>query len=152
MFFVVASIAGLFVEERACGALARLRNLGARPWQLIVSKICPYLAVNAVQAALMLAVGVWLMPRIGGEGLSLQGVNWAALLLMLLAHQPGGSQPGAGRGLSGQQPRASGHFGTDSQRADGGLGRRDGAAVCDTAGDAKDRQLFTDELGAGGAA
>lgn len=85
MFFVVASIAGLFVEERACGALARLRSLGARPWQLIVSKICPYLGVNAVQAALMLAVGVWLMPRIGGEGLSLQGVNWAALLLMLLA-------------------------------------------------------------------
>lgn len=85
MFFVVASIAGLFVEERACGALARLRSLGARPWQLIVSKIVPYLGVNGVQAMLMLAVGVWLMPEIGGEGLSLQGVHWGALLLMLLA-------------------------------------------------------------------
>jgi ABC-2 type transport system permease protein len=85
MFFVVASIAGLFVEERACGALSRLRSLGARPWQLIVSKIMPYLAVNGVQAALMLAVGVWLMPQIGGEGLSLQGIDWSALLLMLLA-------------------------------------------------------------------
>ena len=85
MFFVVASIAGLFVEERACGALARLRSLGARPWQLIVSKIIPYLGVNGVQAALMLTVGVWLMPEIGGEGLSLQGINWSALLLMLLA-------------------------------------------------------------------
>jgi ABC-2 type transport system permease protein len=85
MFFVVASIAGLFVEERACGALARLRSLGVKPWQLIVSKIVPYLAVNGVQAALMLAVGVWLMPQIGGEGLSLQGIDWGALLLMLLA-------------------------------------------------------------------
>lgn len=85
MFFVVASIAGLFVEERACGALSRLRSLGARPWQLIVSKIVPYLGVNGVQAALMLAVGVWLMPEIGGEGLSLQGIDWSALLLMLLA-------------------------------------------------------------------
>jgi len=85
MFFVVASIAGLFVEERACGALARLRSLGAKPLQLIVSKIVPYLGVNGMQAALMLAVGVWLMPWIGGEGLSLQGVNWAALLLMLFA-------------------------------------------------------------------
>lgn len=85
MFFVVASIAGLFVEERACGALSRLRSLGAKPWQLIVSKIVPYLGVNGVQAMLMLAVGVWLMPEIGGEGLSLQGVHWGALLLMLLA-------------------------------------------------------------------
>lgn len=84
MFFVVASIAGLFVEERACGALSRLRSLGAKPWQLIVSKIVPYLGVNGVQAALMLAVGVWLMPQIGGEGLSLQGIDWSALLLMLL--------------------------------------------------------------------
>lgn len=85
MFFVVSSIAGLFVDERACGALARLRSLGARPWQLILGKIIPYLTVNAVQAALMLAVGVWLMPAIGGEGLSLQGINWSALLLMLFA-------------------------------------------------------------------
>lgn len=85
MFFVVASIAGLFVEERSCGALARLRSLGVQPWQLIISKVLPYLLVNAVQAALMLAVGVWLMPVIGGEGLSLKGVHWGALLLMLLA-------------------------------------------------------------------
>lgn len=85
MFFVVASIAGLFVEERSCGALTRLRTLGAQPWQLIVSKIVPYLLVNGVQAALMLGVGVWLMPLIGGEGLSLDGVNWDALLLMLFA-------------------------------------------------------------------
>lgn len=85
MFFVVASIAGLFVEERACGALARLRSLGAKPWQLIVGKILPYLGINGVQAVLMLAVGVWLMPQIGGEGLSLQGIHWGALCLMLLA-------------------------------------------------------------------
>lgn len=83
MFFVVASIAGLFVEERACGALSRLRSMGVHPWQLVVSKIVPYLGVNAVQAALMLSVGIWLMPVIGGEGLSLKGVNWGALVLMI---------------------------------------------------------------------
>ena len=31
MFFVVASSAGLFVEERACGPSSSLRSLGARP-------------------------------------------------------------------------------------------------------------------------
>jgi ABC-2 type transport system permease protein len=85
MFFVVASIAGLFVEERSCGALTRLRSLGAKPWQLIASKIIPYLLVNGVQAILMLAVGIWLMPLIGGEGLSLTGVHWGALLLILFS-------------------------------------------------------------------
>lgn len=85
MFFVVASIAGLFVEERACGALARLRSLGARPWHLVAGKVFPYLLVNGLQAAIMLAVGVWLMPLIGGEGLSLQGVHWPALVVLLLA-------------------------------------------------------------------
>ena len=85
MFFVVASIAGLFVEERACGALARLRSLGAQPWQLVVSKIVPYMVINGIQALLMLAVGVWLMPLIGGEGLSLAGIHWGALALMLAA-------------------------------------------------------------------
>lgn len=85
MFFVVASIAGLFVDERGCGALSRLRSLGASPVQLIVAKIVPYMAVNGVQAALMLAVGVWLMPLIGGEGLSLSGIHWSALLLVLFA-------------------------------------------------------------------
>lgn len=85
MFFVVASIAGLFVEERDCGALARLRGMGVKPWQLIAGKIAPYLLVNAVQAVLMLAVGIYLMPLIGGEGMSLQGVDWTAMLLIVFS-------------------------------------------------------------------
>ncbi len=85
MFFVVTSIAGLFVDERSCGALARLRSLGATPATLLAAKIAPYMLVNGVQAALMLAVGVWLMPLLGGDALSLQGICWSALLLVLLA-------------------------------------------------------------------
>lgn len=85
MFFVVASIAGLFVDERACGAIARLRSLGVSPLQMIMAKILPYMLVNGVQAALMLAVGVWFMPLIGGDALSLSGIHWGALLLMLAA-------------------------------------------------------------------
>jgi ABC-2 type transport system permease protein len=83
MFFVVASLAGLVVEERASGTLVRLRSLGVSRGVLLASKGLPYLGVNAVQAALMLAVGVWLMPLIGGDALSLAQVNWPALLLAL---------------------------------------------------------------------
>jgi ABC-2 type transport system permease protein len=85
MFFVVASIAGLFVDERACGALARLRSLGVSPLRMVAAKALPYMLVNGVQAALMLAVGVWFMPLIGGDALSLAGVHWGALLLVLLS-------------------------------------------------------------------
>lgn len=85
MFFVVASLAGLVVEERSNGTLARLHSLGVSRGTLLASKALPYLGVNAVQAALMLAVGVWVMPWLGGDALALAGVNAAALLLALLA-------------------------------------------------------------------
>ena len=85
MFFVVAAIAGLFVDERSCGALARLRSMGAAPTTILAAKVVPYMLVNGVQAALMLSVGVWLMPLLGGDGLSLQGIYWSALILVLLA-------------------------------------------------------------------
>lgn len=85
MFFVVASMSSLFIQERASGALARLRSLGVTPLMLMVSKALPYLGVNAIQAALMLAVGVWLMPLLGGEALSLAGIDGLALLVVLLS-------------------------------------------------------------------
>lgn len=85
MFFVVASLAGLVVEERNSGTLARLRSLGVSNGLLLASKALPYLGVNAVQAALMLAVGVWLMPQLGGDALSLAHIHWGALIVVLLA-------------------------------------------------------------------
>jgi len=85
MFFVVASLSSLFVQERSSGALGRLRSLGVSRLMLLVSKALPYLGVNALQAVLMLAAGIWLMPLIGGDALSLSGIHWGALLLALAA-------------------------------------------------------------------
>jgi ABC-2 type transport system permease protein len=85
MFFVVASMSSLFIQERASGALGRLRALGVPASTLLLSKGLPYLGVNALQAVLMLAAGVWLVPRLGGDALSLAGVHWGALGLALAA-------------------------------------------------------------------
>jgi len=85
MFFVVASMSSLFIQERGSGTLARLRSLGVPPALMLASKAIPYLGVNAVQAVLMLAVGVWLMPLLGGDALSLAGVDGVALAVVLLA-------------------------------------------------------------------
>lgn len=83
MFFVVASLSSLFIQERQSGTLARLRSLGVSRPMLLASKAIPYLGVNALQAAFMLAVGVWLMPLLGGGALSLAGIHWGALMLVL---------------------------------------------------------------------
>ncbi|MDB5800248.1 MAG: putative type transporter [Rhodocyclales bacterium] len=83
MFFVVNAIANLLVQEHDNGTLARLLTLGVSPGVQLLSKGLPYLIVNAVQAALMLAVGIWLMPLLGGDGLSLAGIHWGSLILLL---------------------------------------------------------------------
>jgi len=85
MFFVVASLSSLFVQERSSGALGRLQSLGVSRFMLLASKALPYLGVNALQAVLMLAAGIWFMPLIGGDALSLTGIHWGALLLSLAA-------------------------------------------------------------------
>ncbi|WP_454908882.1 ABC transporter permease [Variovorax gossypii] len=83
MFFVVASLSSLFVQERSSGALGRLQSLGVSRFTLLASKALPYLGVNALQAVVMLAAGIWFMPLIGGDALSLAGIHWGALLLSL---------------------------------------------------------------------
>jgi ABC-2 type transport system permease protein len=52
---------------------------------MIFAKIAPYILVNGIQAALMLAVGVWFMPLIGGDALTLSGISWGALLVILIS-------------------------------------------------------------------
>jgi ABC-2 type transport system permease protein len=85
MFFVVASLSSLFVQERSSGALGRLQSLGVSRFTLLASKALPYLGVNALQAVLMLAAGIWFMPLIGGDAMSLAGIHWGALVLSLAA-------------------------------------------------------------------
>ena len=85
MFFVIAALSNLFVEERRCGALARLQSLGVPSAVLLASKALPYVAVNLLQAVLMMMVGVWVMPLLGGDGLALGAVHWPALVLVVCA-------------------------------------------------------------------
>ena len=85
MFFVIAALSNLFVEERRCGALARLQSLGVPNTVLLASKALPYFGVNLLQAALMLMVGAWAMPLLGGDALVFDKIDWAALVLIVCA-------------------------------------------------------------------
>jgi hypothetical protein len=84
MFFIVSSMSGLFLHERAAGTLMRLRGLGVSARALLLSKALPYVGVNAVQAVLMGAVGILVLPWLGGEALSLSSaINKAGRQRML---------------------------------------------------------------------
>lgn len=85
MFFVVTTIAGLFVEERNSGTLNRLFSLGAKPSQLLTAKVIPFLLINSLQVVLMLSVGVFIIPLLGGDALSLQGIHHIALIAILVS-------------------------------------------------------------------
>lgn len=85
MFFVVTAISSLFIQEQRDGTLARLVSMGVPARILIIAKALPYLAINGIQAVLMLAVGAVLMPLLGGDALSLAGIHWPALITVLLS-------------------------------------------------------------------
>lgn len=81
MFFVMLPMANSLQREQQSGTLLRLRCLGLGMGTLVLSKLLPYLAINLVQFALLLAIGVWLLPVLGLPGLYLPGSPLAYVVL-----------------------------------------------------------------------
>src|SRR5205085_3332324 len=65
MFFVVIPIAGVLIQERNGGTLARLVTWQVPPAIILGGKLLAFLALNWVQLAFMLLVGRWLVPALG---------------------------------------------------------------------------------------
>ncbi|SDW69181.1 ABC-2 type transport system permease protein [Pseudomonas kuykendallii] len=83
MFFVVLPMAGGFQREQQSGTLLRFRGLGLSLATLALSKLLPYLAINLLQFALLLALGHYGLPLLGLPALSLPGSPLAYALLAL---------------------------------------------------------------------
>lgn len=84
MFFSVVPLANTLINERQQGTLRRLRTLPISPVLPIIGKWLPYFVINQIQVVLMLLVGVYLMPLLGADSLTL-GHSFAGLLLMSTA-------------------------------------------------------------------
>ncbi|HSV84881.1 MAG TPA: ABC transporter permease [Ramlibacter sp.] len=84
MFFVVIPIAGVLIQERNEGTLARLATLRVPPSAVLGGKLLAFIALNWVQLVFMLLVGRWLVPLLGGDALSLD-VHPGWFVLMVLA-------------------------------------------------------------------
>lgn len=81
MFFVMLPMANSLQREQQSGTLLRLRCLRLNMGTLVLSKLLPYLGINVIQFALLLAIGVWLLPLLGLPGLHLPGSPLAYVLL-----------------------------------------------------------------------
>lgn len=83
MFFVVIPVAGVLVQERNEGTLARLATLQVSPAAILAGKLLAFLLLNWVQLGFMLLVGRWLVPLLGGDALSLAiHPGWFALMTL----------------------------------------------------------------------
>ena len=84
MFFVVIPLTGVLIQERNDGTLARMATFGVSPFAILGGKLVAFMALNWVQLLLMLLVGRWLVPLLGGDALYLElQLGW--FLLMVFA-------------------------------------------------------------------
>ncbi|NPU83535.1 MAG: ABC transporter permease [Syntrophaceae bacterium] len=81
VFFIVLPIGNAFIAERTQGTFSRLAGMNVSFGLLLMGKTVPYFLVNQIQVAAMLAVGVWVVPLLGGTALSL-GNSPAGLALV----------------------------------------------------------------------
>jgi len=71
MFFLAIPMSVTFIRERAAGGLQRLQTMPVPHWILFGGKIVPYFVVNQIQFVLILAVGIWGLPLLGGDSLAI---------------------------------------------------------------------------------
>jgi ABC-2 type transport system permease protein len=81
MFFIVIPLSTIVIGERQHGTLFRLLSLQVPASRLLLGKCLPFFLINQLQAVSMLLIGVFVVPRLGGDPLTLE---FASPLLWLV--------------------------------------------------------------------
>ncbi|MGH1472571.1 MAG: ABC transporter permease [Cellvibrionaceae bacterium] len=84
MFFVVVPLSNTLIKERQLGTLKRLKTIPVSPVILILGKLFPYFIVMQLQVVCMIAVGIFVVPMLGGDRLEM-GASFAALVFISFA-------------------------------------------------------------------
>ena len=84
MFFVVIPISNTFIAERNYGTLSRLQSMNISTGLLLAGKLLPFFIVNLIQVLLMILVGIYVVPLLGGDELTM-GDSYGGLLLITTA-------------------------------------------------------------------
>jgi ABC-2 type transport system permease protein len=73
IFFVVIPVSNAVIRERQVGTLRRIRTTRVSNATLLLGKLIPYYAINLVQVIVMMLIGMFVVPRLGGDALVLNG-------------------------------------------------------------------------------
>ncbi len=85
MFFLVIPLSVTLIKERQQGSLLRLASMPVSPWVLLAGKSLPYFLINQIQVVLILLVGMYLLPHLGGDVLRIGEAPGAIMLLSMAA-------------------------------------------------------------------
>jgi len=81
MFFIAVPLSTTLVTERSQGTLLRLRALNVPMSLQLGGKLLPYFCISLLQVVLMLLLGIFAVPLLGGDALML-GDSIAALVMI----------------------------------------------------------------------
>lgn len=84
MFFIVIPLASNIISERQSGVSARLRTIPGSYFSATFGKALTFFMVGLIQAFLMLAIGMWLLPLFGLPSLQI-GDGGIALLIVTIS-------------------------------------------------------------------
>jgi len=73
IFFVVIPVSNAVIRERQVGTLRRIRTTRVSNATLLLGKLIPYYVINLVQVVVMLLIGIFVVPLLGGDALVLNG-------------------------------------------------------------------------------
>ncbi|MBI5561671.1 MAG: ABC transporter permease [Deltaproteobacteria bacterium] len=67
VFFLVIPLSVAFTKERQAGCLQRLRSMPTPLWVVMAGKAVSYFIINQIQFALMILMGIYAVPLLGGD-------------------------------------------------------------------------------------
>ncbi len=84
MFFICIPLAGNIIKERYDGCLDRLKTMPVSYITIMLSKLFMFLVVTMMQAAVIVMVGIWVIPLAGVPQLQL-GSNFAGFIFITIS-------------------------------------------------------------------
>lgn len=85
VFFIVLPMAGSFIQERLCGVEYRMLSLPVPYLTLVAGKVSAYMVVCLIQFALILCLGIWILPLLGTPAFEMGAAGMAAGVVGLSA-------------------------------------------------------------------